>query len=129
MNIEIMRNTLYKAYLDDFAQFCNSAGGATAEVMGDLLAFEVSTHARTGRSLQPGTDSQHKDRLRHTPALFNIVFTHGHLYTPDILHAFQQGPPHQRSSDSRGAQVLIFETTHRHAVMFVVAGHDADKDL
>jgi hypothetical protein len=41
MNIEIMRNTLYKAYLDDFAAFCNSLGGATAEIMGDLLAFEV----------------------------------------------------------------------------------------
>ena len=41
MNIEIMRNTLYKAYLDDFAKFCQRLGGATAEVMGDLLAFEV----------------------------------------------------------------------------------------
>lgn len=41
MNIEILRNTLYKAYLDDFAAFCNKLGGATAEVMGDLLAFEV----------------------------------------------------------------------------------------
>lgn len=41
MNVEIMRNTLYKAYLDDFAKFCAELGGATAEVMGDLLAFEV----------------------------------------------------------------------------------------
>lgn len=41
MNIEVMRNTLYKAYLDDFAKFCASLGGTTAEVMGDLLAFEV----------------------------------------------------------------------------------------
>ena len=41
MNIEIMRNTLYKAYLDDFATFCNKLGGTTAEVMGSLLAFEV----------------------------------------------------------------------------------------
>jgi V-type H+-transporting ATPase subunit d len=41
MNIEIMRNTLYKAYLDDFAAFCQTLGGATAEVMTDLLAFEV----------------------------------------------------------------------------------------
>ena len=41
MNIEIMRNTLYKAYLDDFAQFCAGLGGATQEVMADLLAFEV----------------------------------------------------------------------------------------
>ena len=43
MNIEIMRNTLYKAYLDDFAQFTSKLGGATSEVMGDLLSFEVSS--------------------------------------------------------------------------------------
>ena len=42
MNIEIMRNTLYKAYLDDFSAFCNKLGGTTAEVMGNLLSFEVS---------------------------------------------------------------------------------------
>ena len=41
MNIEIMRNTLYKAYLDDFAQFCQKMGGTTAVVMSDLLGFEV----------------------------------------------------------------------------------------
>lgn len=41
MNIEIMRNTLYKAYLDDFADFCSHLGSTTSEVMTDLLAFEV----------------------------------------------------------------------------------------
>lgn len=50
MNIEIMRNTLYKAYLDDFAQFCQSLGGATSEVMGDLLAFEVRAACTVGAS-------------------------------------------------------------------------------
>ena len=30
-----------QAYLDDFDKFCQKLGGATAEVMGDLLAFEV----------------------------------------------------------------------------------------
>lgn len=45
MNIEIMRNTLYKAYLDDFAHFCQGLGGATAEIMGDMLSFEVRTWA------------------------------------------------------------------------------------
>ncbi len=49
MNIEIMRNTLYKAYLDDFAAFCQKLGGTTAEIMGDMLAFEV----RRGREV-PG---------------------------------------------------------------------------
>jgi V-type H+-transporting ATPase subunit d len=37
LNIEIIRNTLYKAYLEDFYQFCQSLGGPTAEVMGEIL--------------------------------------------------------------------------------------------
>ena len=45
MNIEIMRNTLYKAYLDDFSAFCNKLGGTTANVMGNLLSFEVPSHS------------------------------------------------------------------------------------
>ncbi|CAI5976472.1 unnamed protein product [Closterium sp. NIES-65] len=45
MNIEIMRNTLYKAYLEDFYKFCKRVGGATAEIMCDLLAFEADRRA------------------------------------------------------------------------------------
>jgi V-type H+-transporting ATPase subunit d len=41
MNLEIMRNTLYKAYLNDFASFCKECGGATAHIMTELLQFEV----------------------------------------------------------------------------------------
>jgi V-type H+-transporting ATPase subunit d len=33
-----MRNTLYKAYLEDFYAFCKTLGGATAEVMCEILA-------------------------------------------------------------------------------------------
>jgi hypothetical protein len=36
-----MRNTLYKAYLDDFSHFVHRVGGTTREVMGELLSFEV----------------------------------------------------------------------------------------
>ena len=32
-----------QAYLDDFDKFCQKLGGATAEIMGDLLSFEVRT--------------------------------------------------------------------------------------
>jgi vacuolar-type H+-ATPase subunit C/Vma6 len=42
LNIEIIRNTLYKAYLEDFYQFCESIGGPTAEVMGDILRVSKS---------------------------------------------------------------------------------------
>lgn len=61
MNIEIMRNTLYKAYLDDFAEFCKSLGGATAEVMGDLLAFEV--RARRSPACKQGACSRPRPQV------------------------------------------------------------------
>jgi V-type H+-transporting ATPase subunit d len=38
MNIEIIRNTLYKAYLESFYQYCQTLGGTTAEVMCEILA-------------------------------------------------------------------------------------------
>jgi len=41
LNIEIIRNTLYKAYLEDFYRFCTSIGGPTADVMHQILAFEA----------------------------------------------------------------------------------------
>lgn len=44
LNIEIMRNTLYKAYLEDFYKFCQSLGGATEEVMCELLAVSLHKH-------------------------------------------------------------------------------------
>lgn len=38
LNIEIIRNTLYKAYLESFYNYCKSLGGTTAEVMCEILA-------------------------------------------------------------------------------------------
>lgn len=37
MNIEIIRNTLYKAYLEAFYNKCKEIGGTTAEVMCEIL--------------------------------------------------------------------------------------------
>lgn len=44
-NIEIIRNKLYKAYLEDFYDFCQKVGGATAEVMGGILELEADRRA------------------------------------------------------------------------------------
>lgn len=38
MNIEIIRNTLYKAYLEAFYKFCKKIGGTTADTMCEILA-------------------------------------------------------------------------------------------
>merc|ERR1712072_126125 len=46
LNVEIMKDKLYKEYLQDFYNFCvNEVGGTTAEVMGELLAFEADKRA------------------------------------------------------------------------------------
>ncbi|RXW22868.1 hypothetical protein EST38_g2978 [Candolleomyces aberdarensis] len=41
LNIEIIRNTVYKAYLEDFYHFCTSLGQPTSDVMQRILAFEA----------------------------------------------------------------------------------------
>ncbi|VDM19787.1 unnamed protein product [Wuchereria bancrofti] len=45
MNVEIIRNTLYRSYLEDFYKFCKHLGGKTAEVMSEILAFEADRRA------------------------------------------------------------------------------------
>ncbi|KAI8872202.1 ATP synthase subunit [Ramicandelaber brevisporus] len=47
MNIEIIRNTLYKAYLEDFYAFCKAMPGATAEIMSEILEFEADRRVIT----------------------------------------------------------------------------------
>ena len=46
MNIEIIRNTLYKSYLEAFYAFCQKIGGETEEVMCEILAVSaLSSHS------------------------------------------------------------------------------------
>ena len=45
MNIEIIRNTLYKSYLESFYNFCKNIGGETADVMCEILGFEADRRA------------------------------------------------------------------------------------
>ncbi|EGG23152.1 hypothetical protein DFA_05284 [Cavenderia fasciculata] len=45
LNIEIIRNTLNKAYLEDFYAYCNELGGQTSLIMNDILKFEADRRA------------------------------------------------------------------------------------
>ena len=49
MNVEIIRNTLYKAYIEDFHEFCQTLGGATGEVMGEILAVRIEKRRKKKR--------------------------------------------------------------------------------
>lgn len=77
MNVEIMRNTLYKSYLDDFYKFCLSIGGATAEVMGELLSFEADRRALNITLNSIGTELTFDDR-RSLYSNFGLLYPHGH---------------------------------------------------
>lgn len=45
LNIEILRNKLYKSYLEAFYKFCKNHGDVTAEVMCPILEFEADRRA------------------------------------------------------------------------------------
>lgn len=77
MNIEIMRNTLYKAYLDDFYRFCQKVGGATGEIMCDLLAFEADRRAVSITINSIGTELTRDDR-RKLYSSFGLLYPYGH---------------------------------------------------
>ena len=66
--IEIMRGTLFKAYLEDFHSFCKSLGGVTAEVMTAILGFEADRRAINITLNSIGTDLSKDDRLSLYPS-------------------------------------------------------------
>ncbi|CAD5112291.1 DgyrCDS1520 [Dimorphilus gyrociliatus] len=67
MNIEIIRNTLYKAYLEDFYDFCKELGGSTADVMCDALALEADRRAFIITINSFGTELAKEDRAKLYP--------------------------------------------------------------
>jgi len=76
MNIEIIRNTLYKAYLEDFFQFCQQLGGTTDEVMTELLQFEADRRAINITINSFGTELTKDDREKLYPS-FGLLFPEG----------------------------------------------------
>eukprot|EP01104_Vermistella_antarctica_P020818 TRINITY_DN9082_c0_g1_i1.p1 TRINITY_DN9082_c0_g1~~TRINITY_DN9082_c0_g1_i1.p1 ORF type:complete len:353 (+),score=121.12 TRINITY_DN9082_c0_g1_i1:255-1313(+) len=67
MNIEIIRNTLFKAYLEDFFAYCQQLGGGTAEVMEELLQFEADRRAINITINSFGTELTRDDREKLYP--------------------------------------------------------------
>jgi len=69
LNIEVIRNTLYKDYLEDFYRFCQGIGGPTADVMCKILAFEADRRAFNITINSFGTDLTKDDRLKLYPTI------------------------------------------------------------
>lgn len=69
LNIEIIRNTLYKAYLEDFHAFCQEIGGPTADIMSRILAFEADRRSINITINSFGTELSKEQRARLFPAI------------------------------------------------------------
>ncbi|XP_065916096.1 V-type proton ATPase subunit d 1-like [Dysidea avara] len=69
LHIEIIRNTLFKTYLEDFYKFCQKLGGATAEVMGMILQFEADRRAFIITINSFGTELTKDDRVKLYPTI------------------------------------------------------------
>ncbi|XP_065572367.1 V-type proton ATPase subunit d 1 isoform X2 [Artemia franciscana] len=67
LNIEIIRNKLYKAYLEAFYSFCKRMGGTTADVMCEILAFEADRRAFIITINSFGTELSKDDRAKLYP--------------------------------------------------------------
>ncbi|CAK9784380.1 putative vacuolar ATP synthase subunit D [Cutaneotrichosporon oleaginosum] len=69
LNIEIIRNSLYKAYLEDFYRFCQTLPAPTGEVMAKILAFEADRRSINITINSFGTELSKDQRARLFPTI------------------------------------------------------------
>jgi V-type H+-transporting ATPase subunit d len=78
LNIEIIRNTLYKAYLQDFMSFCSKLPSPTDTIMLEILSFEADRRAINITVNSFGTDLSKDTRAKLYPNM-------GYLYPNGTL--------------------------------------------
>lgn len=97
LNIEIVRNTLYKNYLEDFYKFVNEhpdmSGTPTAEVMSEILEFEADRRAINITLNSFGTELAKSDRKKLYPNF-------GKLYPEGTLML-------SRAEDAEGVRLAV----------------------
>ncbi|OLY77568.1 V-type proton ATPase subunit d [Smittium mucronatum] len=73
INIEIIRNTLYRTYLEDFYKFCNTElNPTTAEIMTKLLKYEADSRTISITINSFGTELTKDERKRLYPMLGDL---------------------------------------------------------
>ncbi|KAM9844610.1 V-type proton ATPase subunit d 1-like [Aulostomus maculatus] len=88
MEAEILRNKLYKAYLESFHTFCKNIGGATKDIMCPVLEFEADRRAFIITVNSFGTDLSSADRSSLYPSC-------GKLY-PEGLQLLSKSEDHEQ---------------------------------
>ncbi|CAG8637210.1 24376_t:CDS:10 [Cetraspora pellucida] len=78
LNIEIIRNTLYKAYLEDFYGYCKRIGGVTGELMCEILEFEADRRTINITINSFDTELSRDDREKLFPSLGKL-YPDGHV--------------------------------------------------
>ncbi|WWD22799.1 hypothetical protein CI109_107293 [Kwoniella shandongensis] len=69
LNIEIIRNSLYKSYLEDFHRFCQTLPAPTSEIMTRILAFEADRRTLNITINSFGTELSKDQRARLFPTI------------------------------------------------------------
>ncbi|XP_015472402.1 V-type proton ATPase subunit d 2 isoform X3 [Parus major] len=82
MNIEIMRNKLYKSYLEAFYKFCEKQGGTTAEIMRPILEEYKAVFEGVGSGTGEKTleDAFFEHEVKLNVLAFNNQFHFGVFY-------------------------------------------------
>jgi V-type H+-transporting ATPase subunit d len=114
MNIELIRNTLYKAYLQDFYRYCQVLGGDTAEVMGEILQFEADRRAINITINSFGTELRKEER--------EALYPNFGLLHPEGTKKLGQADRVDQVKD-------IVDTFSNYGRLFDESGHNSDKSL
>jgi len=97
LNIEIIRNTLYKNYLEDFHNWVNNdrelGGTPTAEIMTEVLEFEADRRSINITLNSFGTELSKQDRRKLYPSF-------GKLYPEGVLML-------SRADDPEGVRIAV----------------------
>lgn len=106
MNPEIIRNVLFRTYLEKFHKFSESIGGNTSDVMKDIIAFEADRRSFILTLNSFGTGLTREDKKKLYPKC-------GYLY-PDGLDALAKAEEHDHirmAADSRGCYRVLFDNS------------------
>jgi len=101
MHLEIMRNMLYKCWIEDFHSFCAKVGGTTREVMSTFLSFEADRRAIAITLNSVGTELTRDDK-RSLYCNFGSLYPYGQKDlapaedSDQVLKVLSQFPPYNQ---------------------------------